>query len=582
MSLLNSLAGKINAIKNSLTLEAQIAIGAAVLTTLLTGTLAVSAASFSYSSMSKLISRSLSEAATATTRRLDDRITANRKIIEALSQVNAVEADGTFDVDALRAKFEQMKRINPDFAWLGIANREGNVVASTGGVLQGTSVAGHTWFRTGLRQLSVTAAQSREGNAIPVGHDGPTAPQVYIDISSPVKDSAGAVIGVIGTHLSRNWIRTIITETEDTDGNGVRDSSIDLIASNGAPGHPNPSTATRYGPAHIAQTFRARFGSFIDKINDPSLVTVFRTGGAVLTNKSSWIVKASQPAGPAVEAALRTARDILLIGAGLGVLGIFAALLMARRVSQPIAEMTREADQIGRTPGATTLLLKGGSYEVVQLSHALRSLLLRLDFAEQHSRTLELQAMANAVEMRADLTRMQRLASTDELTELLNRRAFVKAATTVMADAAAANSDIAIMMIDIDLFKSINDRYGHIVGDQVIKQVASIIRREISDDGYAARFGGEEFIVLLLQASANSAADAAERIRRAIASTAIIHNGEIVSITASIGVTLTRDTDRDLQDVIERADRGLYQAKQSGRDCVVPMTASPATATEAI
>jgi diguanylate cyclase len=123
-------------------------------------------------------------------------------------------------------------------------------------------------------------------------------------------------------------------------------------------------------------------------------------------------------------------------------------------------------------------------------------------------------------------------------------------------------------MIDIDFFKKLNDRYGHSTGDEVLRAVADAIVRAIREDDVPARFGGEEFVVLLRDAAPAVAALVGERIRSAIRDLDLSALG-IGRVTVSIGVAVGVDGAEPVASLIERADRALYRAKRGGRDQVV-------------
>jgi diguanylate cyclase (GGDEF)-like protein len=131
------------------------------------------------------------------------------------------------------------------------------------------------------------------------------------------------------------------------------------------------------------------------------------------------------------------------------------------------------------------------------------------------------------------------------------------------------NRGMATLMIDIDYFKKINDTHGHAAGDQAIKRIAEIIDCTIRTTDKAARFGGEEFVVLLREIDQATALMLAERIRKAIEVTTIESDNGAIPATVSIGVALLDERDRDVQDMIARSDQGLYAAKKTGRNRVV-------------
>jgi diguanylate cyclase (GGDEF)-like protein len=161
----------------------------------------------------------------------------------------------------------------------------------------------------------------------------------------------------------------------------------------------------------------------------------------------------------------------------------------------------------------------------------------------------------------------------DSKTGLLNAATWERQATTEVVRAVRTKTALAIGLLDIDRFKVINDTYGHLVGDQVLKEIARTLTSLLRDYDLAGRFGGEEFSLLLPQTRAVDAIRIAERIRSSIAALSVIApgaaGGERVQVTVSIGVAaLDSGTDRTLSQLMAAADAALYRAKGCGRDQV--------------
>jgi diguanylate cyclase (GGDEF)-like protein len=126
----------------------------------------------------------------------------------------------------------------------------------------------------------------------------------------------------------------------------------------------------------------------------------------------------------------------------------------------------------------------------------------------------------------------------------------------------------ALIMLDIDHFKGINDRYGHLMGDEVLCQVSTTCLEQLRKPDLLARFGGEEFAALLPGTDLNGARLTAERLRKAVARKKMDRNADTCSVTISIGVSAFLDEDRRIENVIKRTDDALYEAKRMGRNRV--------------
>lgn len=164
--------------------------------------------------------------------------------------------------------------------------------------------------------------------------------------------------------------------------------------------------------------------------------------------------------------------------------------------------------------------------------------------------------------------RMERLATFDDLTGVLARRAFIARAEAIARDMAVRKSVFSIAILDIDNFKSINDRYGHAAGDLALAHVASLISRAVREDDVVGRIGGEEFALLLPLATKDEAGRLVDRLRATVAASGSCVPGREVVSTLSAGVDAFCEGDT-LASVMARADAALYAAKANGRNCVV-------------
>ncbi len=172
---------------------------------------------------------------------------------------------------------------------------------------------------------------------------------------------------------------------------------------------------------------------------------------------------------------------------------------------------------------------------------------------------------------KADNARLEALAHTDPLTELLNRRALAIRLAAEMERTRRYNSPLTLLMIDLDHFKNVNDTYGHLVGDDVLQQVALLLRRSLRSVDVVARYGGEEFVVVLPETTEAGAVAFADRTRQKIELHPFPGSGPIPPprLTASIGVaTYPAPHVETVEDLFASADAALYRAKERGRNRV--------------
>jgi diguanylate cyclase (GGDEF)-like protein len=164
---------------------------------------------------------------------------------------------------------------------------------------------------------------------------------------------------------------------------------------------------------------------------------------------------------------------------------------------------------------------------------------------------------------------LERQASTDSLTGLFNRRQFLALADNELSRSKRYSGPVAVLMMDIDHFKKINDTYGHKIGDLVLQRLASLCTRELRDIDSIGRIGGEEFAILLPNTNGERAAEVAERLRKTIAETGIaLEQGLPLHFTVSIGVATTHDVETNVDTLLSQADDALYEAKRAGRNRV--------------
>jgi diguanylate cyclase (GGDEF)-like protein len=162
----------------------------------------------------------------------------------------------------------------------------------------------------------------------------------------------------------------------------------------------------------------------------------------------------------------------------------------------------------------------------------------------------------------------QRLSLTDGLTGLWNRRYFEMQFRQVLATATRFDRPFAVLMLDLDRFKNVNDTYGHQVGDGALVEFAHRVRDSIREVDTFARYGGEEFICLLSETDLEGALTTAEKIHREVRQSPMDIEGQPVSMTVSIGIASYPDHGSTFSELADAADRALYRAKQDGRDRV--------------
>jgi len=196
------------------------------------------------------------------------------------------------------------------------------------------------------------------------------------------------------------------------------------------------------------------------------------------------------------------------------------------------------------------------TFRAIEIGIAIDIILLSIALAEQF-RLLQ-----------QDKLQAEKLSRIDPLTQLYNRRAFNEAATSIWHNAERYQQNLSIMVLDIDHFKVINDKYGHGTGDQALKSIANTLDEMVRDGDILARWGGEEFTILLPETNLIQALTLAERLRETIAKLHILVGKTELSFTVSIGVAQKEMEMSNIENLFNQADIFMYQAKQAGRNQV--------------
>jgi diguanylate cyclase (GGDEF)-like protein len=214
-------------------------------------------------------------------------------------------------------------------------------------------------------------------------------------------------------------------------------------------------------------------------------------------------------------------------------------------------------------PGASVddvcAALSAGAVDVWTSARVAPELIARVRAAYRSRQLLDL-----ALRRYSDL---EDLAYRDELTELPNRRGASRQIDVLISRARRHGHQLALLLIDADRFKAVNDEHGHAVGDVVLRELAARLRERVRREDVVGRWGGEEFVVVLPETTPDGAAAVAESLRAGISDLPI--TADSVTLTATVSIGVAAWTGQDLDDLVNHADRALYAAKAAGRDRVV-------------
>jgi diguanylate cyclase (GGDEF)-like protein len=512
--------------------------------------------------------------------RLDQHMFERYREIQNIANLAPLRAIWGSDPDAVRVVLQRLQESLPEYAWLGFASPDGTVRAATKGMLEGVSVSTRPWFMNGLKQPTVEDVHDAKLLEKLLRTSPDDAPFRFVDVAMPVRNQQGALAGVLGAHMSWTWaddVRKTVMANEDP----ATPADLWVVGRDGAV-LIGPSSG-KIDVARLGNARRADGMVFTDDTDgNGTLTALVPTRGYEDYPGLGWTVAARKPVGVIYAAANQLVLQILLVGLVVAGAASCLAWALSGAVTKPLQNLACRLDLVGRKGNVTSVEREHGSLDILQLSAAVRSLLRRVGVAEARQqdavstidalqREVEVQKQSAEEKMRRfgqDLHTLQVLADTDGLTGLLNRRAFLPFAEDAWNYFKRYNREFSVLMFDIDHFKRINDTFGHSAGDDVIRTMGEIISAGIRTTDKVARFGGEEFVVLLRETDEAAAILLANRLREQIAATVVNAGGHAISFTTSVGCALGTHQARDLEDVIQNADKALYAAKSTGRNRV--------------
>lgn len=281
-------------------------------------------------------------------------------------------------------------------------------------------------------------------------------------------------------------------------------------------------------------------------------VEVIGASMSIVIDDLKWTLITEQDADEAFIAVENLKQTYAIIIIFITVLTLITSIFTSKMITQPLVLLTRRFEDLARGGKHTQIIEIQRNDEIGILANSFEKMSLNLNNAleEVQNKNEQLEALSNC----------------DGLTGLINHRYLLEILETEFNRSFRYNTPLCCIMLDIDFFKEINDTYGHLFGDVVIKGVANIIKEKCRNSDLMARYGGEEFVVLLPNTDIDQAQTVAVKLFEAIKSFEFTDNENSKSITVSIGLSSINDTIERSIDLIALADKSMYEAKNGGRN----------------
>ncbi len=506
--------------------------------------------------------QALQDLATSTAASLADHLRERQREIAVLADSDMIR-NYAIQPDRATAALERARSRLSHHIWMGIADTGGTVQIGTDGVLLDRDASHQPWFAPGLQAPYIGDlhyAQLLTGLLPPEPNSEPLH---FLDFATPIRNADGKTIGVLNARGGWRWAREIALRLfpaeRSTEG-------LEIFIYNNI----GELLLTNHGgePPAALQIFTAGHPLLLPWTDGHFMTVVTRLPHRADSTELDWLIVVRQPEAIALQLA-HHARNTTFV-AGLIAVAAFMGLawFLAGCAMRPMRAIVASARRIERGDTASEIPQEHRTRELFNLSEALRgmtSTLLRQK-RELAAANLELEAQvaARTQALQQAIAELDALARSDALTGLPNRRAADERLGHELRRSARSRAPLSVLLLDIDHFKQINDRFGHEHGDFALQSIALLLAAKIRATDLAARFGGEEFIVMLPETDASQAKHVAEKLRCAISELELPESG---CPTVSIGVATTHGSD-NAASLLRAADVALYSAKRNGRNRV--------------
>lgn len=506
--------------------------------------------------------KELSVIATGLASNLGQTLYERMREVELLSQRSEL-MNSPLGSSKVKQQLALVKQNYPYYAWIGVTDSQGTVRADATDLLTNESVAQRPWFSAGLAGSYVGDAHRAVLLAKSLDNPDSAEPLRFVDFAAPIRSPSGELRGVVATHAQWSWVSDVIADFMP-EGIDYQGAQALILNRNGQIIHPYSAIDAVSLPEDMPASNQFATLAWGSTQYLTSLVDV----DSKLQDGLGWQVVIRQPKSIALRDVEQLQRSILIAGLVAVVFAVFMSHRLANRFSRPVERLAHTANRIGEGNEDEVIPSHNELAEIQLLSDSLRNmtdrLLARKRALQDNNRLLEQRVEERTKALAKANQELERLLRHDALTGLLNRRAFSEALHDEFNRMQRHNELFSIIMLDIDHFKEVNDQFGHHVGDEVLEHLAQVLRDAIRETDWVARFGGEEFVVLLPNTQ-EGAEVVAEKIRAAVEAS---NPPTIDGLTVSLGCATATLSDDDADVVLNRADKAMYSSKREGRNKV--------------
>lgn len=468
--------------------------------------------------------------------------------LDLLEAAHTLVSDGDYNISSTLIK--QLQDSFPSFSWIGITDADGVVKASSGDVLLGSDISGRPVFTEGAKGDFIGDVHDAKllSDLLP---NPSKEPLRFVDISSPLYDKRGNFKGVLAAHLNWDWAQERVALTSKSFSDSQRIEVLVLSKEYDVLLGPKQLIGESLAQTmmHMNENGGRDWAPVTWPDNQRYLTGFITSTGYDDYDGLGWVVVVRQPVNIAYKNIGQLLFLLMASGGFLLLLFLILSAIISRKLTEPLNQLSEVATLL-KSGHKVPMPNSNGIYELENLESALTNLFSDLNLTD------------------AALNKMKTIATTDPLTGLKNRLAFENYIHQCSRTLDRSADSLAILYVDLDGFKIVNDQFGHDIGDQLLIEISKRLTAAVQSNEILSRIGGDEFLIALVipVGVAVSAVDtAAQRIIKEI-NRPFLYETYKLQVGCSIGGSVYPDDSTDLHTVIKYADKALYYSKSHGKN----------------